>query len=96
MDFVDNLTGTGGKHYETEVGARQTNEGIQRMKGVRSDNTASGAVGQENIGAQPTTTAPPPLPERRQDVGVAPTTDSSDKTDIGVAPASTSTGTSHV
>ncbi|EMD32345.1 hypothetical protein CERSUDRAFT_118718 [Gelatoporia subvermispora B] len=73
MDFVDTLTGSGGKHAETDVGTRETKEGVARMKGVNPGNAASGVVGQESVGTQPTTTAAPPLPERRRDAtGAAP------------------------
>jgi len=65
MDFVDTLTGTGGRHTETDAGAQQTNAGLARVKGATSGDAASGAVGEETVGAQPTATAAPPLPERR-------------------------------
>ncbi|KAL1938698.1 hypothetical protein VTO73DRAFT_11301 [Trametes versicolor] len=63
MDFVDNATGTGGHHAETDVGRAQTERGINRMETGHPTNTTT-------TNPSATSTAAPPLPARHQATGV--------------------------
>ncbi|OBZ77269.1 hypothetical protein A0H81_01649 [Grifola frondosa] len=69
MDLIDALAGgTGGHHAETEAGAQETREGIQRIK-LATGHSATTSPAPEKPHAEPsgTTTAPPPLPKRSLD-----------------------------